>query len=398
MGENSVTGIGVGVTLLLGIALYVWTALALGAVFRKLGESGWKAWVPIYNTVVFFQLGQVSPFWVIALFVPGLNIVGLVFAVIATHTISTRFGKGAGYTILGVLLQPVWSSILGWGGARDIEGEPPALAFLHPDGMHPVGTAPAGETAGASLPQLIEQVPARVPLAEPSPAVPDASSVPNSAPGAVAEPVEAAAEPAPIAPGFSFTPLLPVVVAEPPAPIEMPDELSVRVPARAEQPAAPLIDAVPDFSANPAPSTGAETVLPASVLPAAPQPAEHDAPSEDTIIVGRRNLAWLFETASGQRVPLTGRAVVLGRNPLAPAELPDAQLVTVRDAGRTISKTHASVELGDAGWMITDLNSTNGVYLIGPDGNEIELEPGDTVPVSAHFVLGEVSARIFQEE
>ena len=39
------------------VALYVWTALALSAVFRKSGEQAWKAWVPILNQVVLLQLG-----------------------------------------------------------------------------------------------------------------------------------------------------------------------------------------------------------------------------------------------------------------------------------------------------------------------------------------------------
>ena len=44
------TALGLGMlTFVLIVVLYVWTALALSAVFRKSGEQPWKAWVPILN-------------------------------------------------------------------------------------------------------------------------------------------------------------------------------------------------------------------------------------------------------------------------------------------------------------------------------------------------------------
>ncbi|HEY9423336.1 MAG TPA: DUF5684 domain-containing protein, partial [Microterricola sp.] len=117
MSDSSVPGFGVLIALLLSLAFYVWASAALAAVFGKLGERGWKAWVPVYNSFVLFRLGGVAPLWAITLFLPLINIVGFVFSIFAIHSISKQFGKGAGFTVLGVLLMPIWSSILGWGRA-----------------------------------------------------------------------------------------------------------------------------------------------------------------------------------------------------------------------------------------------------------------------------------------
>ena len=109
---------GVLFTLLITAGLYIWIALALSAVFRKSGEEGWKAWVPILNSIVLLQLAGLSPWLVLLSFVPILNIAAIVVFAIAIYRVSGAFGYGAGMTVLGVLLFPVWASIIGWGSAR----------------------------------------------------------------------------------------------------------------------------------------------------------------------------------------------------------------------------------------------------------------------------------------
>ena len=59
------------------VIIYVWMALALSKVFTKLGEQGYKAWVPILNNITIFQLGSVNPLWILVFLVPFVNIVGV---------------------------------------------------------------------------------------------------------------------------------------------------------------------------------------------------------------------------------------------------------------------------------------------------------------------------------
>ncbi|QIG38601.1 FHA domain-containing protein [Microbacterium sp. 4R-513] len=110
------TGITLGLTSTLVVLLiYVWTAIALSAVFRKSGEAGWKAWVPILNIVVLLRLGGLSG-WLVLLFI--IPILGWICLIIAVYRINVAFGHGGGMTVLAWFLFPVWATVLGFGSDR----------------------------------------------------------------------------------------------------------------------------------------------------------------------------------------------------------------------------------------------------------------------------------------
>lgn len=113
-------GIALGlITALLWLALYVWTALALSAVFRKCAQEPWKAWVPVLNLAVLLRLGGLSPWFLLLLVIPVLGQLAVwVVLVIACYRVNTAFGYGAGLTVVAALVLPVWASILGFGPAR----------------------------------------------------------------------------------------------------------------------------------------------------------------------------------------------------------------------------------------------------------------------------------------
>lgn len=116
--------------LLLFAGVYVWMALALSAVFRKSGVEPFKAWVPILNLVVLLRLAGLSPWLVVLAFFPFVNIAFLVVFAIALYRVSVAFGFGAGMTVVGVLLFPVWASIVGWGSARWVGRDAPSRGRL----------------------------------------------------------------------------------------------------------------------------------------------------------------------------------------------------------------------------------------------------------------------------
>jgi len=215
---------------LLFVVLYVWTSLALAAVFRKSGEEGWKGWVPILNQVVLLQLGALSG-WLLLLYL--IPIVGplIVWAmlIVAYHRINLAFGHGAGMTVLAALLLPVWASILGFGPARWLGAETPTGAYR---------TAPRSAMGGG---------PHR------SPSVDDAGS--NFVPR-VSPPVYDPAQSLPTAPVGGWTPPpVPPAPARPPAAVippipPMPGAPVASVPSAAE----PLPDADPPPAFAPAPT------------------------------------------------------------------------------------------------------------------------------------------------
>ena len=146
--DTSALGMMTLLALVLILAVYVWLALALGAVFRKVGDEQWKAWVPVYNVATLFRHGGFSPWLVLLTFVP---VAGLVVFALAAHRVGRGFGYGAGMTVLAVLAPPVWASIVGFGparwlgatgrrwGAPAVAATPPRTPSVQGTGAAPVG-------------------------------------------------------------------------------------------------------------------------------------------------------------------------------------------------------------------------------------------------------------------
>ena len=191
------TALGLGMlTFVLIVVLYVWTALALSAVFRKSGEQPWKAWVPIYNQVVLLQLGGYSGWLYLLILLPFVGPL-LVWALLiaACYRINVAFGHGVGMTVLAALLLPVWASILGFGPARWLGTELTGRGA--PGGGPRRTTAPDVDDTAAYVPRATP--PAYTP-AHPLPPQP-LSTPPPPAP------------PLPPASGWTPPPVLPAVAA-----------------------------------------------------------------------------------------------------------------------------------------------------------------------------------------
>jgi hypothetical protein len=125
-------------------------------------------------------------------------------------------------------------------------------------------------------------------------------------------------------------------------------------------------------------------------------PADDDEDFGETIVVDRRpRIRYRLEIEGGPSIALTADTVVLGRKP-ATGE-PGTQDVAVPDTTRTLSKVHARLRLGEDGWVITDLESTNGVVVVAGDGEETLLDRGASAPVTGRFVLGKVGMSVVEE-
>ncbi|APF35003.1 DUF5684 domain-containing protein [Microbacterium paludicola] len=119
-----------------------------------------------------------------------------------------------------------------------------------------------------------------------------------------------------------------------------------------------------------------------------------DGEIDHTVVVARRRVYWQLVLPDGEVAPLTGDVAIVGRQPAPDPAYPRAQLVAIEDRTRTVSKTHARLELRSGLWHITDLHSTNGVVLTNFLGTEIELEPGSDAPAGERFLLGDAELRI----
>jgi hypothetical protein len=440
------TAVGLGMlTFVLIVVLYVWTALALSAVFRKSGEQPWKAWVPILNQVVLLQLGGFSGWLFLLVLVPFVGpVIVWALLIVACYRINVAFGHGVGMTVLAALVLPVWASVLGFGparwlgtelGARGAQGAGPrrtaAVDPGEPGEYVPRATPPA---YSPSLP-----LPAPPPGDWNPPPVPPLPTAPEPASawggfdlGAVSEVTSEvtgadSSAPAPISAVPVRAAAPEPLVSEPPAPVaaapEPPSPVAAAPPVAPAPVAAPPVTRVP---AMPAPEPAAEPWAPqrspmaetdaftetsgqvSAIVgaPAAGTPrsarasvsSQHtkahipDDPLDETIITRRRRAAWSLVPPAGAAIPLTADVVLVGRKPSPDRGFPGAQLVSIDDG--TVSKTHARLTLRDDHWYVTDLGSTNGVLFATLMGTEVEAAPGEEVEAGERFFLGDAEVRL----
>ncbi|MFF2369634.1 FHA domain-containing protein [Agromyces sp. NPDC058110] len=131
--------------------------------------------------------------------------------------------------------------------------------------------------------------------------------------------------------------------------------------------------ALPTFTPVPSGPPAASVAVPAALRP---------APVEAQLA----GVVFELVSAAGETVELAGR-VIVGRNPVADVARPDARPIALVDPTRTVSKTHALVEVREGRVVITDLHSTNGVAVQAGGGELTVLDPGAPADVEPGSTL-----------
>lgn len=246
-------------------------------------------------------------------------------------------------------------------------------------------SAPAGIGAPppptASLPAVPPIPAAHSSFAPPPPPVgtpPHAGSVPPPPP-----PRAGSVPPPPPPRAGSIPPPPPAGTAVPPPPASG---------APLPPPAAP---AAPPPPALPVPSTGLVTGIPgrpssAATAPPPPPPIAGLAPIAAQMFVEDNDLdatrlsqsgvtlkPWVLHFSDGRSVTV-GPDVVIGRDPVASD---GRRAVPVTDSHKSVSKTHAVLEVRDGMLWVTDLHSTNGTSVTNAVGEATSCPPGVAMPV-----------------
>lgn len=95
---------------ILYIAVLVVELLTIWTLFSRAGKPGWACLVPIYNIIVFLQIAGKPTWWVLLFFVPGVNVV---VGIIALIGFLKAFGKeGAGPVVLAILFGGIYLPVL----------------------------------------------------------------------------------------------------------------------------------------------------------------------------------------------------------------------------------------------------------------------------------------------
>ena len=97
------------------VAFVILSIAGLWCIFVKAGEEGWKAIIPIWNTLILLKIVGRQWWWIILFLIP---IVGLILWIIVANDLSKSFGRGVGTTIGLVLLAPIFTMIIGFGDSE----------------------------------------------------------------------------------------------------------------------------------------------------------------------------------------------------------------------------------------------------------------------------------------
>ncbi|WP_433674966.1 DUF5684 domain-containing protein [Microbacterium gorillae] len=280
-----------------------------------------------------------------------------------------------------------------WAPPAAVNVAPPAVSDAGPAGSPSFGppVLPAETPAAAEPPAAPENsasAAGATRMREDSEVVADARASAVPLPG-LTPPVDRPA----VDPDESYRP---IVIPGPPA---NPVADSAFAPMRRSEAPSELSESVLDYSQEVsavvgAPDAGAPRAARESVSAQAREfvSALDDDDFEATELASRRRPVWTLTPPLGGDIALTSEAIVLGRRPAESDER--VQNVPVADGTRTVSKTHARLDLIDGVWWITDLASTNGVFLIDESGAEQELRPGIPAVLTERFLLGDAELRI----
>lgn len=265
------------------------------------------------------------------------------------------------------------------GGIPSVPATPPAGHQPPPPAGAPVPPQGFGGTAAPTLPadapvngsqppaaSWVEVPPGQLPTSTPA-APPTTTASPMVAPPVQSSPFAPPSTQAPPAPASGF-------VTPPPTPGPMPTPPSV-APASANTPPVPPAVA----SATPATSAGHMGDVDELERTVARRPAH--------------SVQLTFD--DGTHHFLVGSALV-GRSPEPRDTHPNAQLVTLSDPGRSISKLHIALSVQSGAVLVEDMHSLNGTTIITPEGTTIAVLPGAPMvaPVGATVYFGDRTVKI----
>ncbi len=89
--------------------------VAMWRLFTKASKPGWASLIPIYNVVVLFQISGMSPWLILLYMIPVAN---LIIQIMLYVNLAKAYGKGTGFAIGLIFLNPIFMLILGLGSSK----------------------------------------------------------------------------------------------------------------------------------------------------------------------------------------------------------------------------------------------------------------------------------------
>ena len=101
------------------LILAIMMIVAMWIIFKKAGKPGWASIVPIYNSVVMYQVAGLNPWLLLLALVPvvGMFIIAIL-GIVGTFRLAKAFGKGVGFGFGLLFLAPIFYLILAFGSSE----------------------------------------------------------------------------------------------------------------------------------------------------------------------------------------------------------------------------------------------------------------------------------------
>ena len=111
-----------GTFFLIIIALAIFMIIINWKLFEKAGKPGWASLIPVYNTVILFEIIGFKLYYIFLLALGAVPVIGSIALVLFTISYSIKLAKSFGQTIgFGIwlsLVNPVFTAILAF--SKDI--------------------------------------------------------------------------------------------------------------------------------------------------------------------------------------------------------------------------------------------------------------------------------------
>lgn len=110
------------ISAVIGIVLCLLMIVAWWKIFDKAGVEPWKCLIPIYNIVILFEIVGMKPWLVIFIFIPCVNIVGVVFLAMCIFKLVRCFGGSSGMGVAALFFAPIVLPIIAFSRKYQYEG------------------------------------------------------------------------------------------------------------------------------------------------------------------------------------------------------------------------------------------------------------------------------------
>lgn len=116
--ESLLSGLGVFllVVLVISLIIIVFEVIALWKLFEKAGKPGWASIIPIYNTIILYEIIGYNWYYIFITFLSGIPLIGgvvvILFNISSNIKLAKSFNQTAGFGIGLAFLSPIFIPIL----------------------------------------------------------------------------------------------------------------------------------------------------------------------------------------------------------------------------------------------------------------------------------------------